>query len=74
MRWAVPFALCLAALLPPRAALAADEKPPADKTGIAVGEKAPKFTLKDQDGKERTLDDLLKKGTLAVVFTRSAGW
>jgi cytochrome oxidase Cu insertion factor (SCO1/SenC/PrrC family) len=74
MRWAVPFALGLTAFLAPPAAFAADDKQPADKTGIAVGEKAPKFTLKDQDGKERSLDDLLKKGTLAVVFTRSAGW
>jgi cytochrome oxidase Cu insertion factor (SCO1/SenC/PrrC family) len=74
MRWAVPFALCLTTFLASRAAFAADDKQPADKTGIPIGEKAPKFTLKDQDGKERSLDDLLKKGTLAVVFTRSAGW
>jgi cytochrome oxidase Cu insertion factor (SCO1/SenC/PrrC family) len=75
MRWAVPVALGLAALLAPRSALAVDVKqPPADKTDIPVGEKAPKFTLKDQDGKERTLDEFLKKGTVAVVFTRSAGW
>jgi hypothetical protein len=75
MRWAVPFALGLAALLAPRAALAVDVKqPPADKTGIPVGEKAPKFTLKDQDDKERTLDEFIKKGMTAVVFTRSLGW
>jgi peroxiredoxin len=44
------------------------------KTGIKVGEKAPEFKLKDQDGKERTLEEFTKKGTLAIVFHRSAGW
>ena len=43
-------------------------------TGLKVGEKAPKFTLKDQEGRERSLDDLLKKGKVALVFTRSADW
>jgi cytochrome oxidase Cu insertion factor (SCO1/SenC/PrrC family) len=47
---------------------------PNEKAGLKVGEKAPKFTLKDQEGKERSLDDLLKKGKVAVVFYRSADW
>jgi cytochrome oxidase Cu insertion factor (SCO1/SenC/PrrC family) len=47
---------------------------PDDKTGVTVGEKAPAFTLKDQAGNERTLDEFLKKGKVALVFYRSAGW
>ena len=47
---------------------------PQDQTGLKVGEKAPKFTLKDQDGKDRSLDDLLESGKVALVFYRSAGW
>ncbi len=45
-----------------------------EQTGIKVGEKAPRFTLKDQEGKQRSLDDLLKKGKVALVFYRSADW
>ena len=47
---------------------------PEEQTGLKVGEKAPKFTLKDQDGNERSLDELLKKGRVALVFYRSADW
>jgi cytochrome oxidase Cu insertion factor (SCO1/SenC/PrrC family) len=45
-----------------------------DKTGLQVGAKAPTFTLKDQNGKERTLDEFLSKGKVALVFYRSASW
>ena len=48
--------------------------PPEEKTGPKVGEKAPEFTLKDQDGKDRALKDLLKDGPVALVFYRSAAW
>lgn len=41
---------------------------------VDVGEKAPAFQLKDQNGQEHSLDDLLKKGNVALVFYRSAGW
>lgn len=47
---------------------------PEGQTGLNVGEKAPRFTLRDQQGKERSLDDLLKKGKVALVFYRSADW
>ena len=47
---------------------------PEEQTGLKVGEKAPAFTLKDQEGKERSLDELLKKGKVALVFYRSADW
>jgi cytochrome oxidase Cu insertion factor (SCO1/SenC/PrrC family) len=33
---------------------------PENQTGLKVGDKAPKFALKDQEGKERSLDELLK--------------
>jgi hypothetical protein len=45
-----------------------------DPPGVKVGQKAQKFTLKDQAGKERSLDDLLKGGPVALVFYRSASW
>jgi cytochrome oxidase Cu insertion factor (SCO1/SenC/PrrC family) len=48
--------------------------PPEQKGAVEVGAKAPAFTLKDQEGKERSLDEFLKKGTVAVVFYRSAKW
>ena len=41
---------------------------------VDVGEKVPAFQLKDQNGQERSLDDLLKKGNVALVFYRSASW
>ena len=47
---------------------------PEEWTGIKIGEKAPDFTLKDQDNKERSLNEFLKKGKTAVVFYRSASW
>ena len=47
---------------------------PEEQTGLQIGEKAPRFTLTDQEGKERSLDELLKKGKVALVFYRSADW
>jgi cytochrome oxidase Cu insertion factor (SCO1/SenC/PrrC family) len=47
---------------------------PEEQTGLKVGVKAPAFTLKDQEGKERSLDELLKKRKVALVFYRSADW
>jgi cytochrome oxidase Cu insertion factor (SCO1/SenC/PrrC family) len=55
------------------AGLAAD-KAPEEKTGLKVGDKAPAFTLKDQAGKERSLDEFQKQGNVALVFYRSASW
>ncbi|MCR9292685.1 MAG: hypothetical protein NXI32_08200 [bacterium] len=42
--------------------------------GLAVGAKAPSISLKDQNGVERKLSDLLSKGPVALVFYRSADW
>ena len=41
---------------------------------VDVAETAPAFQLKDQNGREHSLDDLLKKGNVALVFYRSASW
>jgi cytochrome oxidase Cu insertion factor (SCO1/SenC/PrrC family) len=65
-------ALGLAAMMAAAPAWAAD--PPAEKTGLKVGEKAPAFTLKDQAGTERTLAEFVKQGKVALVFYRSAAW
>ena len=62
-------------LATPYALAQGNAKPALDaQTGVKVGEKAPRFTLKDQEGKERSLDELLKKGKVALVFYRSADW
>ena len=47
---------------------------PDAKTGLKLGTKAPAFTLKDQHDKQRSLDEFLKKGKVALVFYRSASW
>jgi len=60
-------------LLVGASAWAADPAPE-EKIGLNVGEKAPAFTLKDQAGKERTLDEFTKAGKVAIVFHRSASW
>ena len=47
---------------------------PEEQTGLKVGATAPRFALKDQEGKDQSLDELLKKGRVALVFYRSADW
>jgi hypothetical protein len=47
---------------------------PDSKTGLKEGTKAPAFLLKDQTGKERSLEEFVKKGPVALVFYRSASW
>lgn len=54
-------------------ALGAD-KAPEEKTGIKLGAKAPSFKLLDQSGKERSLEEFLQRGKVALVFYRSASW
>ncbi len=46
-----------------------DESP-----GLAIGEKAPAFDLKDQNGQNQALADILESGHTALVFYRSADW
>ena len=45
-----------------------------DAPGLKVGDRAPAFKLKDQNGKEHALADAMKQGTMALVFYRSADW
>jgi len=59
-------------LLLPARAETGEEK--SDDAGLAVGQPAPAFTLKDQSGKDVSLETLLKKGPVAVVFHRSVDW
>ena len=44
------------------------------ETDLEIGKKAPSFTLKDQNDNTVTLDALLKKGPVALVFLRSTEW
>ena len=69
MRACVSFGCALAIVLASANLAAA-----ADPDPLAVGQKAPSVKLKDQDGVERSLDDFLKQGKVALVFYRSADW
>ncbi len=63
-------------LLAPLAAWPQQKGKPANEelTGLKVGATAPAFLLKDQEGRDRSLKELLKKGKTALVFYRSADW
>jgi peroxiredoxin len=52
---------------------AAEEAPPAE-IGLRIGEHAPNFVLQDQSSHEVSLESLLKKGPVTLVFYRSADW
>ena len=69
-------ALTAALLLGPAAAFAQGTPAPDEMTGtVGVGDTFPSFTLKDQNGEERTLESLLEgEGLTALVFYRSANW
>jgi hypothetical protein len=43
-------------------------------SGIAIGQTAPAFELKDQNGRSRTLKSLMGRKGLLLVFNRSADW
>ena len=53
-------------------AFAAEAVP--ERTGLAVGAKASTFSLQDQNDRDASLEALLKKGPVALVFYRSADW
>ena len=46
----------------------------ADEPRVKVGDAAPEFKLKDQNGKDTSLKTLLAKKPVAIVFYRSADW
>jgi len=52
---------------------AAEETSP-EKAGLPIGQAAPAFALVEQNGKEVSLESLLKKGPVALVFHRSVDW
>jgi peroxiredoxin len=64
------FCFCLAWWLGGHNGLAAD----AVTNVITVGDRAPAFTLKDQNDAEFSLDEMLTHGPVAVVFIRSIDW
>ena len=77
MKYIFNIGLCgvMAGLLAPHASgLDAAEVVSAENTGLRIGQAAPAFSLKDQNGKVVSLDALLKKGPVALVFFRSADW
>lgn len=43
-------------------------------SGIAIGQTAPDFALKDQTGRTHTLKSLMGRKGVLLVFTRSADW
>jgi len=53
---------------------AQDAPAPESMTGVKVGEKAPDFELTGADGETYALSDMVKEGTVALVFYRSANW
>ena len=48
--------------------------PDVTKLGPQVGDKAPDFSLADQNGQTRTLASLMGPKGLILVFNRSADW
>ena len=54
--------------------LDADEETFPEKTGLPIGHAGPAFVLVEQNGRKVSLEALLKKGPVAVVFHRSVDW
>ena len=52
----------------------AGDSSPVQSKEIAVGDRAPLFTLKDQNDREFSLKERIQKGPVAVVFIRSVTW
>ena len=48
--------------------------PDIQKLGPQVGDRVPEFTLQDQNGRSRTLQSLMGRNGLMLVFYRSADW
>ncbi len=70
---ALAMLLTAAALTLPSSS-AAQNHPLAPAHPLKTGSKAPSFTLKDQNGRDQSLDAMLKNGKVAVIFHRSADW
>jgi peroxiredoxin len=52
----------------------AGDSSPVQSKEIAVGDRAPLFTLKDQNDRKVSLKEMIQKGPVAVVFIRSVTW
>ncbi|HEV8541882.1 MAG TPA: peroxiredoxin family protein [Verrucomicrobiae bacterium] len=70
----LPVSLTIFALVLVLGRLHAVEENSEENTGLPVGRSAPHFTLPEQNGREISLEALLKKGPVAVVFHRSVDW
>jgi cytochrome oxidase Cu insertion factor (SCO1/SenC/PrrC family) len=71
----IALAMVVGVFAAPTAVAQGKAKPaPEEHTGVKIGANAPKFTLKDQKGEERSLDEFVKRGKVALVFYRSADW
>ena len=46
----------------------------AEMIGLAVGARAPEFSLTDQSGRTRSLQELLGPHTTVLLFYRSGDW
>ena len=66
--------LCLLAAMLISSGVSAAEEVPPEKAGLPIGQAAPRFALAEQNGKEVSLESLLKKGPVALVFHRSVDW
>jgi peroxiredoxin len=64
--------LLIAALIASLKIMAQEETSQPER--IRVGDRAPMFTLKDQNDREFSLQTMLKKGPVALVFVRSVQW
>ena len=56
------------------AAQSPGQKIDVSKLGPQVGEQVPEFSLKDQNGKLRTLESVMGPKGAMIVFFRSADW
>ncbi len=56
------------------ASAGAQHAPISAEHGLKVGDKAPEFKLPSHEGKDVSLEDLRKNGSVALVFHRSADW
>jgi hypothetical protein len=62
----------LAAWMPAKAQ--SDETKKGSAIGMEIGEKAPRFDLKDQFGREQSNDTLRGTSGTVLLFFRSADW
>ncbi len=67
-------AAVLIACLPCGSAAWAQHSPVSPEHELKVGDKAPDFELPSHQDRKVHLDELTKKGMVAIVFHRSADW